>query len=163
MASPASFPHPFDPAARFTIPTPQMWLRPARPEPPRLRMELAWLTWQLPDRLREATVENLHQTLRWRAQFCEPLRPPDTPAEYTRFGLLGEQLCPEATPTVCDKLNDELRESIRTLEERQPILERNHRLAMHSARLGQLCAELEQRFEIDVLEKMRSGLSKLWD
>ena len=163
MASPSAFHNPFDPAARFVIPTPQMRLRPARPEPPRLRKELAWLTWQVPAGLREAVLENLNQTVRWRAQFCEPLRPPDKPVERTRFGLLGELLCPEATPTVCDKLNDELRESIRTLEERQPILERNHRLAMHSARLGQLCAELEQRFEIDVLEKMRSGLSKLWD
>ena len=163
MASPSSFPHPFDPAARFTIPAPQMWLRPARPEPPRLGKELAWLTWQMPAALREATVDNLRQTLRWRAQYCGPLCPPDTPAEYTRFGLLGERLCPEATPTVCDTLNDELREITRTLEERQSRTERNWLLAMHSARLGQLCAELEQRFEIDVLEKVRGGLMKLWE
>ena len=163
MASAYPFPHPFDPAARFTIPAPQMRLRPARPEPPRLRLELAWLTWQLPDRLREATVENLHQTLRWRAQFCEPLRPPEKAVGETRFGLLGELLCPEATPTICDTLNDELREITRTLEGRQSRTERNQRLAMHSIRLGQLCAELEQRFEIDVLEKLRSGLMKVWE
>ena len=107
-------------------------------------------------------MDNLRQTLYWRVLYCGPLDPPDTPIEYTRFGLLGEQLCPEATPTVCDKLDMELREMIRTLEERQPLLERNRMLAMHSIRLRQLCEELEQRFEIDVLEKLRSGLSKVW-
>ena len=163
MASPSPFPHPFDPAARFTIPAPQMRLRPARPEPPRLRKELAWLTWQMPAGLREAAVENLRQTLRWRALYCEPLRPAEKVVERARFGLLGERLCPEATPTVCDTLFAELREIIRTLEEHQPILERNWLLAMHSVRLGQLCAELEQRFEMDVLEKLRSGLSKVWE
>jgi hypothetical protein len=162
MASPFPFRNPFDPAARFVLPTPQIRLRPARPEPPRLRWELAWLTWQMPAVLRAATVENLLQTLRWRALYCEPLCPPEQAVERARFGLLGELLCPEATPTVCDKLCAELRESIRTLEERQPVLERNWLLAMHSVRLGQLCAELEQRFEIDVLEKLRSGLGKLW-
>ncbi|HEU5199435.1 MAG TPA: hypothetical protein VFU32_07350 [Ktedonobacterales bacterium] len=162
MSSNEPFPNPFDPEARFTFPTPQKWLRPARPEPPRLRLELAWLTWQMPAALRAATVENLLQTLRWRALYCEPLSPPEEAAEYTRFGLLGELLCPEATPTVCDKLLGELREMIRTLEGWQPVLERNWLLAMHSARLGQLCAELEQRFEIDVLEKLRGGLGKLW-
>ena len=163
MASPYPFPHLFDPAASFTIPMPQMRMRPARPEPPRLRKELAWLTWQMPIDLREATVENLRQTLRWRAQYCGPLLPPEKAVERARFGLLGELLCPEATPTLCDKLYDELREIIRTLEERQPWLVRNLWLAMHSIRLGQLCAELEQRFEIDVLEKVRSGLAKLWE
>ena len=163
MASPALFPHPFDPAARFAIPMPQMRLRAARPEPPRLSKELAWLTWQMPIDMREATVENLRQTLRWRAQYCGPLCPAEKAAEFTRFGLLGELLCPEATPTVCDKLRDELREIIRTLEEHHPLLERNRRLAMHSVRLGQLCAELKQRFEIDVLEKLRGGLAKLWE
>jgi hypothetical protein len=163
MASPYPFRNPFDPEARFTLPIPQKWLRPARPEPPRLRKELAWLTWQMPATLRAATVENLLQTLRWRAQYCEPLRPPEQAVERARFGLLGELLCPEATPTVCDKLYAEVREMVRTLEERQPVLERNWLLAMHSVRLGQLCAELEQRFEIDVLEKLRSGLEKLWE
>jgi hypothetical protein len=46
-------------------------------------------------------------------------------------------------------------------KERQPILERNRLLAMHSVRLGQLCAELEQR-GVDSLEQIRSGLNRLW-
>ena len=66
------------------------------------------------------------------------------------------------TQEVGDRLKTELRETIRTLEERQPILERNHHLAMHSVRLGQLCAELEQR-GVDALEEIRTGLGRLWD
>ena len=161
MASPHPFPNPFDPAARFTLPTPQMRLRPARPEPSRLRTELAWLTWQTPAPQQSAIIFNLRQTLDWRAQYCGPLEPPKQPVERERFGLLGETLQPAITQEVCAKVNTELRETIRTLEDRQPILERNRLLAMHSIRLGQLCAELEQR-GVDALEQMRSGLNRLW-
>ena len=163
MASPSAFYSPFDPTAQFTIAPPQARLRALLPESPRLRKELAWLTWQMPADLREAAVDNLRQTLHWRALYCGPLDPPEEPVEYTRFGLLGEWLCPEATPTVCHTLDDELREIIRTLEGSQSRTERNWLLAMHSVRLGQLCAELEQRFEIDVLEKIRGGLEKVWE
>ena len=169
MVTPALVPHPFDPAARFSIPMPQIRLRPARPpvscrgqaEPPRLRKELAWLTWQTPTQHQADIIVNLRQTLDWRTQYCKPLDPPTKPVERARFGLLGETLQPEATPTVCDHLRAELCETVRTLEERQPILERNHRLAMHSVRLGQLCYELEQR-GLDTLEAIREGLGRLW-
>jgi hypothetical protein len=161
MASPTPFPNPFDPQARFVLPTPQMRLRPARPQPPRLRRELAWLTWQTPPQHQTRIITNLRQTLDWRAQYCGPLEPPQKPVERTRFGLLGEALQPETTQEVCDKVNTELRETIRTLEEHQPILERNRLLAMHSVRLGQLCAELEER-GADALEQIRSGLNRLW-
>jgi hypothetical protein len=161
MASPSPFLNPFDPAARFVFPTPRMRLRSARPEPPRLHKELAWLTWQTPAQHQPGIIANLRQTLDWRALYCEPLRPADNPVERARFGLLGEALQPETTQDICDKVNLELCEMIRTLEERQPILERNALLAMHSVRLGQLCAELEQR-GVDTLEQIRSGLNRLW-
>ncbi len=159
MASPFPFRNPFDPQARFALPRPR--LRPARPEPPRLRKELAWLTWQTPAQHQTEIITNLRQTLDWRALYCEPLEPPKKPVERARFGLLGEALQPEITQEVRNKVNTELRETIRTLEERQPILERNALLAMHSVRLGQLCAELEQR-GVDSLELIRSGLNRLW-
>ena len=144
---------------------------PARPRPPvdqrplpqkRPRPELAWLTWQTPAWLREAVALNLRQTLGWRAQHCQPLNAPKTPHDYRRFGLLGGELVPHRAGAVCETLRDELRELIRVVEGRQPILERNHLLAMHSIRLGQLCAELEQR-GLDALEEVRAGLNPLWD
>ena len=143
-------------------PTPPIDRRPLPPEPPRRKQELAWLTWQMPEPLREAVSLNLRQTLDWRAQYCQPLDEPKTPAEYTRFGLLGEQLVPKGAVTVCKTLREDLRETIRTLEATQPWLVRNRLLAMHSVRLGQLCAELEQR-GLDALEEARSGLARLWD
>lgn len=69
---------------------------------------------------------------------------------------------PQSALTVRKTLRAELRESVRTLEARQPRLERNRLVAMHSARLGQLCADLEQR-GINALEEVRSGLAWLWD
>ena len=158
MASPSPFHNPFDPQARFVLPTPRQRLR---PEPPRLRLELAWLTWQMPNALRDDTLFNLRQTLDWRAQYCQPLNAPDQPVEQTRFGALGEELWPQDTPEVRDKLRAELRETLRTVEATQPRLERNRLLAMHSARLGQLSCELEQRGQ-ETLEEIRGGLEVLW-
>ena len=160
MASPYPFHNPFDPQARFVLPTPQQRLRPAQPEP-RLRLELAWLTWQMPDALRDDTLFNLRQTLNWRAQYCQPLEKPDKPVGQTRFGALGEELWPQDTPSVRDTLRAELRETLRTVEATQPRLERNRLLAMHSARLGQLSCELEQR-GLETLEEIRDGLEVLW-
>ena len=151
MSTPSFFPHPFDPAARFVIAAPQA----------RLRKELAWLTWQTPAQHQTEIIVNLRQTLDWRAQYCGPLEPPKKPVERARFGLMGEALQPEMTQTVCDGLGDELCETVRTMEGSQPILERNWLLAMHSIRLGQLCAELEQR-GLDSLEQIRSRLGRLW-
>jgi hypothetical protein len=116
----------------------------------------------MPAHLRAAVIFNLRQTFDWRAQYGKPLAAPKTAPAYTRFGLLGEQLVPKGGLTVRRALRAELRESVRTLEGEQPRLERNWLLAMHSARLGQLCAELEQR-GLDVLEEIRSGLMLLWD
>ena len=146
------------PAGRHRQPVEQ---RPTLPAGRRDR-EFAWLTWQLPERLREDTRRNLGGTLDWRAEQCPLLKPPRTPAEYTRFGLEGEQLVPIGAMTLCKRLRAELRESIRTLESIQSRTERNQRLAMHSVRLGQLCAELEQR-GLDTLEEVRNGLAVLWD
>ena len=135
--------------------------RPAPPEPPRRGQELLWLTWQMPAALRDAVLFNLRQTLDWRAQYCKPLTAPKTPHDYRRFGLLGEELSPEDEHTVCKKLCAELREMIRVVEATQPRLERNRLLAMHSARLGQLSRELEER-GLDTLEKIRRWLEALW-
>ncbi len=41
-------------------------------------------------------------------------------------------------------------------------LERNHLLAMRGARLGQLCADLEER-GLDALEILRCELTWLWN
>lgn len=142
-------------------PAPPVDRRPLPPEPPRRALELAWLAWQTPAALRDEIIINLRQTLNWRAQFCGPIDPPEEPAGRSRFGLLGEALWPEAVDTVLKKVRQELREIIRTLEESQPRLVRNWLLAMHSVRLSQLCAELEQR-DLDALETLRDGLSRLW-
>ena len=143
-------------------PRPPVETRPTPPEPPRRALELAWLTWQMPEPMREAVIFNLRQTLDWRARYCKPLKPPKTPPEYTRFGLLGEQLQPKGAITVYKKLRAELRETIRTVEGAQSRTERNRLLAMHSIRLSQLCAELEQR-GVDALEKLRWELTSLWN
>jgi hypothetical protein len=141
---------------------PPVETRPTPPEPPRRVLELAWLTWQMPEPMRAAVILNLRQTLDWRAQYCKPLDEPKPPPEYTRFGLLGEQLQPRGAMTVYRTLRAELRETIRTVEGEQSRTERNRLLAMHSIRLGQLCAELEQR-GIDAMEKLRLGLTWLWN
>jgi hypothetical protein len=138
-------------------------LRPARLEPPRRPKELAWLTWQLAETLREPTTTGLRQTLRWRARSGAPLPPAQRPIERSRFGLGGEHLALSATPTVCDLLFSELREITRTLEASLSWSERNYRLAMHSTRLGQLCRELEARGVPNVLTLIRAGLARLWD
>ena len=141
-------------------PTPAFGLKASPRDPARRRRELTWLTWQTPASLREEALLTLRQTLGWRAQYCQPLDAPKTSPEYRRFGLLGEELVPQDTRAVCETLRAEVRETIRTVEGRQPILERNHRLAMHSIRLSQLCAELEQR-GLDALEEVRKGLEVL--
>jgi hypothetical protein len=115
----------------------------------------------MPAELRDNTLFNLRQTLDWRAQYCQPLDAPEQPVGQTRFGALGEALWPQDTPSVCDTLRAELRETLRTVESTQPRLERNRRLAMHSARLGQLACELEQRGQ-ETLEEIRGGLEVLW-
>ena len=147
------------PPARPRLPVDR---RSTPPEPPRSRRELIWLTWQMPARMQEQAIEALRCTLDWRTQYCKPLDEPKTPAEYTRFGLLGEQLVPQGGVTVRKTLRAELRETVRVVEGVQPRLERNRLLAMHSTRLGQLCADLEQR-GLDTLEEVRSGLAVLWD
>ena len=129
---------------------------------PRRALELAWLTCQMPEWMREAAAENLRQTLHWRAQYCKPLKQPKTPLAWTRFGLQGERLCPRGTLTVRKLLKREARESVRLVEGMQPHLERNHRLAMRGARLGQLCLELEER-GLDALEILRWELTSLWE
>jgi hypothetical protein len=149
-------------AAPPVPPKPPVDRRPLPPEPPRRPLELAWLTWQLPAAIRADVIFNLRQTLDWRAQHCKPLDPPETQPEYTRFGLVGEQLVPQGGLTVRKKLRAEVRQMLLTVEGEQPRLERNWMLAMHSIRLGQLCAELEQR-GLDVLEEIRCGLAVLWD
>ena len=143
-------------------PVPPVDYRPLPPEPARRPLEYAWLTWQMPPVMRADVVFNLRQTFDWRAQYCQPLKQPKTPHAYTRFGLLGEALVPPGGVTVRKHLRAELRETVRTLEGEQPRLERNWMLAMHSVRLGQLCAELEQR-GLDALEEVRCGLAVLWE
>jgi hypothetical protein len=142
-------------------PTPPVDWRPLPPEPPRRPLELAWLTWQTPTHQQQAIILNLRQTLDWRAQYCQPLNAPKTAPDYTRFGLMGEQLWPRGVDQVRDTLKAELREMIRTVEGAQSRTERNYLLAMHSVRLGQLYAELEER-DLDALEEVRSGLNHLW-
>ncbi len=133
------------------------------PEPPRRPKELDWLTWQLSENLHKRTKEGLRETLRWRARQCDPLPPPQRPVERARFGLWGEPLEPESTPTLRALLYSELREIVRTVEAPLSWSQRNYRLVMHSTRLGQLCRELEQRGADDVLEIIRAGLALLWE
>jgi len=47
-------------------PKPPVDQRPLPSEPPRRALELAWLTWQMPEPMREAAILNLRQTLDWR-------------------------------------------------------------------------------------------------
>ncbi|HEU5199633.1 MAG TPA: hypothetical protein VFU32_08345 [Ktedonobacterales bacterium] len=143
-------------------PRPPVDHRPQPPEPPRRALELAWLTCQMPEHMREAVMFNLRQTLDWRAQHCQPFKPPKTPLATTRFGLLGEALQPKGAITLRKTLRKEARESVRVVEGTQPHLERNHLLAMRGARLGQLCAELEQR-GLDALDVLRWELTALWN
>ena len=142
-------------------PKPPVDRRPTPPEPPRRPLEAAWLTWQMPLGMQEHAKEALRLTLDWRAQYCKPLDAPKTPHDYTRFGLVGEHLTPKGAITVRKTLRAELREMVRALEASQSRTERNWLLAMHSIRLGQLCAELEGR-AIDALEEVRNGLAMLW-
>ena len=115
----------------------------------------------MPTRMQAQAIDALRCTLDWRAEQCPPLDAPKKPPEYTRFGVQGEQLTPIGAITLCKRLRAELRQMVRTVEGSQPRLERNWLLAMHSARLGQLCAELEQR-GLDTLEEVREGLTVLW-
>jgi hypothetical protein len=165
-ARPPTTPPPTRPTSQQPIspePPRQPGQRARAPKPPRRRKELDWLTCQLPAALRQQTAISLRETLRWRARECGPLPPPPSPVERSRFGLRGEQLVPHADRIVCGLLVAELRESVRTMETRLSWSERNYRLVMHSARLGQLCAALEQRGSIDVLEVIRAGLEPLWN
>jgi hypothetical protein len=141
---------------------PPVEMRPTPPEPPRRALELAWLTCQMPEHMREPAAENLRQTLNWRAQHCKPLKAPKRLVVWTRFGPRGERLWPRRALTVRKLLQREARESIRLLEGTQPHLERNHLLAMRGARLGQLCMDLEER-GIDPLETLRWELTALWE
>ena len=141
---------------------------PVPPKPPvdhrhmspeqRRPLEAAWLTCQLSSSIQEQAKEALRLTLDWRAQYCKPLDAPKTPHDYTRFGLVGEQLVPKGGITVRKLTRAELREMLRALEASQSRTERNWLLALHSIRLGQLCAELAHR-GIDALEEIRSGLA----
>jgi hypothetical protein len=113
--------------------------------------------------MREQAAENLHQTLEWRAQQrSKPLKAPKKLLAITRFGLRGEELWPKGAGTIRRKLKMEARESVRLVEGTQPHLERNHLLAMRGARLGQLCADLEER-GLDALEILRCELTWLWN
>ncbi|HEU5198111.1 MAG TPA: hypothetical protein VFU32_00665 [Ktedonobacterales bacterium] len=149
------------PPARPRPPVDNRPLPPEPSQPPRRPLESAWLTWQMPAPIQEQAKAALRKTLEWRTKYCKPLDPPETPPDYTRFGLVGEQLTPKGGITVRKTLRAELREMVRTLEGAQSRTERNWLLAMHSIRLGQLCAELEHR-GIDVLEEVRNGLAMLW-
>jgi hypothetical protein len=157
-----SFVPPAAGAAPPARPRPPVAQQPTPPEPPRRRLELAWLTCQMPVYMREPAAENLRQTLAWRAQQCQPLKAPKKPLATTRFGLLGEQLWPKGARTVRRVLRREVRESVRVVEGSQPHLERNHLLAMRGARLGQVCVELEER-GLDALEVLRCELTWLWN
>jgi hypothetical protein len=148
-------------AAPPAPPRPPVDHRPMPPEPPCRPLEFAWLTWQMPPGIQEQAKEALRLTLDWRAKYCKPLDAPEEPPDYTRFGLKGEQLVPKGGITMRKMTRAELRETIRTVEGSQSRTERNRLLAMHSIRLGQLCAELEQR-GIDALEEVRNGLAYLW-
>ncbi len=143
-------------------PRPPVEMRPTPPEPRRRALELAWLTCQMPEPMREAAIFNLRQTLDWRAQQCKLLKAPKRPVAWTRFGPRGERLWPRRALTVRKLLKREARESIRLLEGTQPHLERNHLLAMRGARLGQLCVDLEER-GLDALEALRCELTWLWE
>jgi hypothetical protein len=137
--------------------------RRSRPLSPRLRRCLEWVVSEVPERWRAEVFSAFVKTLRFRADLEERSSLEGAqPIGRERFGLLGEDLVPEGTVRVRVWLDDEVREIVRTLEMRLSRTRRNHYLAMHSARLGQLWRELEQRFEIDVLEEVKGALGRCW-
>ena len=137
------------------------------PLSPREERQLLWLVSSLPVEYRADARRCLRTTLRFRAsgQGAASLdeEEPEQPEDMQRFGLLGEWLLDLATPDLCAKLRKEIRAILRTLEEAQPRLVRNRRLAMHSARLGQLVAELTQPWrDCAALAELRNALALTW-
>ena len=130
---------------------------------PRLRRMLEWVVSALPEDQRTAVFAAFLETLRFRAaleQRCS--LESEQPVGRERFGPRGETLIPEGTMRVRAWLDEEVRETLHTCERRLSRTRRNYYLAMHSARLGQLWAELECRFDIEVLEEVRHALGRRW-
>jgi hypothetical protein len=144
-------------------PTSQQPPQPRRPLLPCPRHTLDWVVCALPAAQRAEVRWAFEQTLCFRAGLEERSSLEGTqPIGRERFGLAGEALVPEGTLRVRRRFDDEVRETLRTLEAPLSRTRRNAYLAMHSARLGQLWRELEQRFEIDVLEETRLTLGRRW-
>ncbi len=117
----------------------------------------------LPEQQRAEVFSDFVETLRFRALLEQPCSlNAGQPIERERFGVVGETLVPEGTVRVRWRLDDEVRETLRTLETRLSRTRQNAYLAMHSARLGQLWRELETRFDIDVLEEVKDALARRW-
>jgi hypothetical protein len=122
----------------------------------------------LPEPQRAEVRWAFEQTLRFRAALEERSSlEGQQPIGRERFGLAGETLVPEGTVRVRVWLDDEVRETLRTCEMRLSRTRRNAYLAMHSARLGQLWAELERRFshdvvDLNVLEEVKRALARRW-
>lgn len=138
-----------------------------RPLSPREERHLLWLVSALPVEFRADAQRCLRTTLRFRAsgQGAASLdeEEPEQPADMQRFGLLGEWLLELETSDLCAKLRKEIRAILRTLEEAHPRLVCNHRLAMHSARLGQLVTELAQPWrDYAALAELRNALALTW-
>ena len=133
----------------------------------REEQQVLWLVSALPAAFRDDARRCLRTTLRFRAsdQGAASLveDEPEQPHDMQRFGLLGEWLLELTTSEVSAKLRKEIRAILRTLEEAQPRLVRNRRLAMHSVRLGQLVAELTQPWrDCAALAELRNALAITW-
>lgn len=112
---------------------------------------LALTSCHLPESVWSLLEEGLRLAARTRAYRGQTgkLWPDERPGEvieWRRFGVHGEELVPRATSDVAGGISTELKRTVHTLE--APGLsrqERQRRLVLHGARLGQMYDELARR------------------
>jgi hypothetical protein len=137
---------------------------------PRHPASEAWrlvvLAAHLPQAAQIELIDGLARALRARRLVPEA-RPawsfqPEALVQRARFGLVGEALRPQPSQAIRGLLREETREMLRTLEADLSRPERNWRLAMHCARVGQLYAELARKQRRLVpLEELHQALEAL--
>jgi hypothetical protein len=132
--------------------------RAAAPLPP---LRLLWtLAAHLPESCRATFVSDLWLALRQRWGQPDLAQSANPPARE-RFGLHGEALRTLSTQELRQRLQDELREALRTLEAGVSRTRLNWYLAMHCARIGQLYRELTCPWRgVDALAELRRALGR---
>jgi hypothetical protein len=140
--------------------------RKRRLDPSSQEWRLVLLAAHLPEAAQIELIDGLRRALSYRqhvpgAREAWAFQTPEAQVERSRFGRLGEQLCPQPSPEVRRLLRAEVKEMVRTLEADLSRPARNWRLAMHCARVGQLYAELARRRELAPLEELHQALAAL--